>query len=226
MSTLHRARICGGCSLRFPVPADTALGARCPRCGQATELASPPFDVAVVPRGSDDRSGPRLDGLLDNVRSLRNVGSIARTADGCGLGQLWLCGITAGLDHPGLAKTALGAERAVPWRWCPDAVACADELIGRGAGLWALEGGPRSEDLFELVRTGAPGPERWIVLVVGHEVAGIEPALLERCERVVSLPMCGVKSSLNVSVAFGIAAYALRFGGVRASGPAQRRDGQ
>ena len=97
----------------------------------------------------------------------------------------------------------------LPWSHDPDACGLAARLVGEGHRLWALEGGADSRSLFEPeVLRAAVGPA--LVLVVGHEVSGIDPRILRLCERIVHLPMEGVKSSLNVSVALGIAAYVLR----------------
>lgn len=155
--------------------------------------------------------GLRLEVLLDNVRSLSNVGSIFRAADGAGVAHITLGGVSPTPDHPKLAKTALGAERSVPWGHHPDPVAAALGLLQRGCRLWAIEGGPRSASLFEPSIMAARPVEGTVVLVLGHEVSGVDPRVLALCERVLHLPMEGSKSSLNVSVAFGIAAYTLRF---------------
>lgn len=131
-----------------------------------------------------------------------------RTADGAGLARLHLCGITATPEHPRVAKTALGSEDAVPWTAYANALDAADTLQARGCQLWALESGPQADSLFAVgVLPTAP-----LVLVVGNELAGVDPALLARCARVLSIPMQGVKGSLNAAVAFGIAVYHLRFG--------------
>jgi tRNA G18 (ribose-2'-O)-methylase SpoU len=132
-----------------------------------------------------------------------------RTADGAGLRHVHLCGITPTPDNPKLAKTALGAEGAVPWTQYGNGLAAAVSLKKQGLRLWALEGGSRSESLFD-ARVDPKGPP--IVLVVGSEISGIDPDILEHCERVLCLPMQGIKTTLNVAVAFGIAAYLLRFG--------------
>jgi 23S rRNA (guanosine2251-2'-O)-methyltransferase len=125
-----------------------------------------------------------------------------------GIRHVHLCGITPTPDNPKLAKTALGAERSVPWTQHMDGLAAAVSLRKQGLRLWALEGGSRSQSLFD-VRVNPQYPP--IVLVVGSEISGVDPGILALCERVVCLPMQGVKNTLNVAVAFGVAAYFLRF---------------
>jgi len=203
------------CRLRFPVAADTTLGERCPHCGEATlvDLAYDTHDARVEGAGAaaPGPTGPVTLALLDNVRSLRNVGSMFRTADGAGLRHMHLGGFTPTPAHPQMAKTALGAESTVPWTLHRDGAAAAGWLADTGMRLWALEGGPGSRDFFEVARSEREGPP--VVLVFGHEVSGVDPRILARCERILRLPMLGLKGSLNVSVAFGIAVYGLRFAG-------------
>jgi tRNA G18 (ribose-2'-O)-methylase SpoU len=145
-----------------------------------------------------------LRGLLDNIRSVFNVGSIFRSADGGGFERLYLCGVTPTPANPKLSKTALGAERAVAWQAAPNAVELAERLIAEGKHLWALEETPGAESLL-----GAPAPPDGTVLVAGGEVTGIDPHLLRLCERTFKIPMYGSKRSLNVATAFGIAAVIL-----------------
>lgn len=153
--------------------------------------------------------GLHLEALLDNVRSLRNVGSIFRTADGVGLAALHLCGFTPTPDHPKLAKTALGAEQAVPWSHEADAIKRATGLVAAGVTLWALEGGAASRPLTDTL--GEIDPAAPLCLVLGHEVSGVDPRLEALCERTVHIPMHGTKGSLNVGVAFGVATYMIRY---------------
>ncbi len=196
------------CRLRFPAAVAEVAGLVCPRCRGPLAVA------AVVERAPLTTpatwSCPPLVALLDNIRSIHNVGSIFRTADGAGVDHLHLVGITATPAHSRLAKAALGAHETVGWtyhRHGPDAAA---ELRAAGYRLWALE---RTADpspqpsLYEV--DPPPGP---LALIVGNERAGVDPGLLALCDGVFSLPMTGGKSSLNVAVAFGIAVYHLRFG--------------
>lgn len=197
------------CHFRFPVVEETNLGEKCPKCGGKTRLISVPYKAHEVEIGKIAAHGPEVEALLDNIRSVFNVGNMLRTADGAGLRHVHLCGITPTPDNPKLAKTALGAEGAVPWTQYGNGLAAAVSLRKQGLRLWALEGGSRSESLFD-ARVDPQGPP--IVLVVGSEISGIDPDILEHCDRVLCLPMQGIKTTLNVAVAFGIAAYFLRFG--------------
>lgn len=199
------------CRLRFPVTEGSGLGEACPHCGGPTVADAEGYDSheAREPALRSPVRGPEVEALFDNVRSLQNVGSMFRTADGAGVRHVHLAGFTPTPDQPKLKKTALGSERTVPWTLHRDGAAAAAALADAGHRLWALEGGPRARPWFEALaeREGPP-----IVLVVGHEVSGIDPRILARCERVLALPMLGSKGSLNVGVAFGIALYSLRFG--------------
>ncbi len=160
-------------------------------------------DPAREPARPVARRDPDFIALLENVRSLWNVGSIFRSADGAGIGRLILTGITGRPPRPEITKTALGAEEVVPW----EVIADPEEAIARVRAaryrILALENTAEAIPL-----AAAPSAGR-ICLVVGHEVAGISPTLLAASENVISLPMRGTKESLNVAVAFGIAAYAL-----------------
>lgn len=209
---VYRTRRCTSatCGLRFPAEAQSGLGAVCPLCGTLTELVDDVYATHGV-RSPEVLGRVEIEVLLDNVRSLSNVGSMFRTADGAGVRHIHLGGVTPTPAHPKLAKTALGAETSVAWTRHADAVVAAAALKAGGRRLWAIEGGERAMSLFDpALRDAIAGAA--IVLVLGHEVSGVDPRILELCERVLSLPMLGRKDSLNVSVAMGIAAYVLRFG--------------
>ena len=141
--------------------------------------------------------------LLDNVRSLYNVGAFFRTADAVGVERLYLSGMTAAPPHKGLAKTALGAEQIVPWSRCDDPVALMTDLRSRGVEVAAIETGDTAIDLFEWQ------PRFPVCVVFGHEVDGVRPALLEACGTHVRIPMWGRKRSLNVATAGGVVLYEL-----------------
>jgi tRNA G18 (ribose-2'-O)-methylase SpoU len=195
------------CRFRFPVTGENLDMTACPKCGSPTRLVESPYAGLKVEPHPTLESGPVVQALLDNIRSSFNVGAMFRTADGAGVAHLHLCGITPAPDHPKVAKTALGAEYNVPWTQYWDAIEAAASLKQGGFEVWALEGGPRAESIFEAAKQL---PEKPLLLVVGNEVSGVDPGLLELCGRVVSIPMQGAKQSLNVAVAFGIAVYTLR----------------
>lgn len=196
------------CGLRFPQEGGARLGERCPRCRGRTR---PVHQVTLPVEAADAMDTPPtrlpLTALVDNVRSLFNVGSIFRSADGAGCGHLYLCGITPTPEHPKLAKTALGAEQSMPWSYHPNAVQLALALRAGGHQLWVLEAGAQAQSLFSLPPSPVP-----VVLIVGNERAGVDPGLLALCHRQVAIPMRGAKRSLNVATAFGVAAVVLAEG--------------
>jgi tRNA G18 (ribose-2'-O)-methylase SpoU len=141
--------------------------------------------------------------LLDNVRSLYNVGAFFRTADGAGVEKLYLTGITGHPPNDAIAKTALGADQTVAWEHHPDPVPLLDRLRARNCEIAAVETSLHSVDLFDW-HPGFP-----VCLVFGHEVEGIRKEVLERCDTHVRIPMLGLKHSLNVATAGGVLIYEL-----------------
>ena len=142
--------------------------------------------------------------ILDNIRSVWNVGSMFRTADAVSLGGLYLCGMTATPPRPDIEKTALGATQSVPWDYWTDAAAAARHLREQGLPLVALEQTRRSVawDNFDF-----PFPH---CFMVGHEVHGVSEQMLDLADHVVEIPMAGMKHSLNVAVSFGVMAFEIR----------------
>lgn len=177
-------------------------------CGATTAFVDTPYVTHTATCRPE--SAVHVEVLLDNIRSLSNVGSVFRSADGAGVAHLHLCGFTPTPEHRKMPKTSLGAEAVVPWTRYPDAVEAARTLSEQGARLWIVDGGPTAVSLFDASVLSARTPGR-IVLVFGHEVSGVDPRIEAFAERTVCLPMMGIKGSLNVSVAMGIAAYLLRF---------------
>lgn len=141
--------------------------------------------------------------LLDNVRSLYNVGAFFRTADAAGVERLYLCGITGRPPKRAISKTALGAEETVPWVHTWEALDAASELAARGYELAAVETSVHAVDLFEW------RPRFPVCLVFGHEVEGVRPELAALCDTHVRIPMLGMKHSLNVATAGGVVIYEL-----------------
>jgi 23S rRNA (guanosine2251-2'-O)-methyltransferase len=141
--------------------------------------------------------------LLDDVRSLYNVGAFFRTADGAGIEKLVLAGITGRPPKPGITKTALGSEETVPWDHTWEPVPLVEDLQARGYEIAAVETSVRSVDLFEW------RPRFPLCLLFGHEVDGLRPELERLADTHVRIPMLGVKHSLNVATAGGIVIYEL-----------------
>ncbi len=155
------------------------------------------------------RSGKvrQVDALLDNVRSALNVGSIFRTAEGLGVHHIYLGGITPTPESPNVRKASLGAERSLSWSHHPNGLNLIGALKKRGYRIRVLENLPNSQPLgaAAIVRK-LPSP---LLLVVGNEVTGVDPAILELADDLVCIPMSGQKMSLNVATAFAIAVYGL-----------------
>lgn len=152
--------------------------------------------------------------LLQDIRSLHNVGSILRTADGADVQKVYLCGITPspldrfGVVRADVAKVALGAEKTVEWEQVASTSRLVASLKKEGFKIVALEQDKKSVPYNTLSLTRYPLDK--IALILGEEVHGIPPALLQKCDTIIEIPMSGAKESLNVSVAFGVAAFALR----------------
>jgi len=143
--------------------------------------------------------------ILNDIRSLYNVGSIYRTADGAGAEKIWLCGITGYPPQAQICKTALGAEDNVPWEYHQDALEIIRQLKTKGYQIILLEQTETSIPYEEFV------PDFPLCLVVGNEITGISDELVSLCDAAIELEMSGVKNSLNVSVALGIIAYHFRY---------------
>ncbi|HEX2980750.1 MAG TPA: RNA methyltransferase [Anaerolineaceae bacterium] len=206
----YQIRIClrPECGFRFPVPVENAEKARCPKCRAMTRESIELYQNRPVATFDDLPVGPPVEVVLDNLRSTYNVGSIFRAADGAGVRHIHLCGITPNPTNPKIGKTALGAEQSVPWSPHQDIVELVRELRKRGMKILALEGGENAEPIFTAAAQLSDAP---LALIVGNEVSGVDPAVLDACDQVIAIPMLGSKESLNVAIAFGIAIYTLRF---------------
>jgi tRNA G18 (ribose-2'-O)-methylase SpoU len=142
--------------------------------------------------------------VLNNVRSLYNVGSIFRTADGAGAEKLWLCGITGHPPQAKISKTALGAEDTVPWEHSWKIGEVVSDLRRDGYQIVLLERLPESVPYEEF--TWKPP----VALILGNENTGVSEGLIGLADAVVGIEMAGIKQCLNVTVAFGIIAYHIR----------------
>jgi 23S rRNA (guanosine2251-2'-O)-methyltransferase len=196
------------CRLRFPTNLSISEMSNCPFCGSALLASGEPFTNVKAAQLPRFKSARRVDLMLDNLRSTFNVGSIFRTADGAGVSHIYCCGTTPTPEHPKIIKTGLGAEGFVPWTYHRNALDVLDQLE-QGTLVYSLEAALNSVDLFAETRQIESGKP--VLLILGNEISGIDPALLQRSHLILSLPMLGNKNSLNVSVAAGIAIYTMRF---------------
>lgn len=136
--------------------------------------------------------------VLDNIRSLSNVGSVFRSADAFRIGELFLCGITACPPHREIHKTALGADETVPWRYFATVEEACEELRSLGYRIYAVEQVEGSVMLQDFKT------EPNMAFILGNEVDGVSDGALPYCDGAVEIPQQGTKHSLNVSVCSGI----------------------
>lgn len=141
--------------------------------------------------------------VLDNIRSLSNVGAFFRTADAFRIGELFLCGITACPPHREIHKTALGADETVKWRYFESTVAACQELKAEGYRIFAVEQVEGSIALQDFKF------EPHTAYILGNEVEGVSEEVLPFCQGAIELPQEGTKHSINVSVCAGIVMWKL-----------------
>jgi 23S rRNA (guanosine2251-2'-O)-methyltransferase len=143
--------------------------------------------------------------LLDNIRSNYNVGSIFRTSDGVMIEKLYLCGYTPHPPKKEILKTALGSTESVHWEYVKDPKEAVLKLKNEGIKICALELTSKSTPYFKM--NGETFP---LCLLVGNEITGVSQNLLDLCDFSIEIPQYGIKQSLNVAVAYGIAIFELR----------------
>lgn len=197
------------CKLRFPSNLSVTKIEICPLCGSSLQPSGVPFsNEKECQLSAASHSSRRINLLLDNLRSTLNVGSIFRTADGAGINHIYCCGTTPTPEHSKIKKTGLGAESFIPWSYHRNALSVVDNL-DRNFSVCSLEASKESKSLFSC--GSCISPDDPILLIVGNEISGIDPELLHRSSAIFAIPMLGSKTSLNVSIAVGIAVYVLRF---------------
>ncbi len=147
---------------------------------------------------------PRLPiyAMVDNVRSLYNVGSIFRSSDGAMIEKLFLVGFTPHPPRKEIDKTALGATKTVPWEYHKNPITVIERLKEEKIKICALELTTESRPYYELKRTDFP-----LCIVVGNEITGVSKEVIEQADMAIEIPMFGNKQSLNVAVAYGIVLY-------------------
>lgn len=138
--------------------------------------------------------------VLDNVRSMHNVGSIFRTADGFALEKVILCGITAQPPHREIEKTALGATQSVDWLHYPNTVSAVEELKTLGYEIVAIEQAENST----MLNTFKPDPGKKYALIFGNEVDGVSDEVMAQIDECIEIPQFGTKHSFNIVISAGI----------------------
>lgn len=139
--------------------------------------------------------------ICDNIRSLENIGSIFRTADAIGVNKIFLCGISGTPPNLKITKSALGAEKTIPFEYHKQAWRLIEKLKKDKVFIAALEQHKKGI-IYTKIKPQFP-----LALIVGNEVKGISQKILEKADQIIYLPMLGKKESLNIAVAFGVAGY-------------------
>lgn len=138
--------------------------------------------------------------VLDNIRSMNNIGSVFRTSDAFLIEKIILCGITATPPHNDIHKTALGATETVNWEYKPDTIEALSKLKNDGYQLLAVEQAENSIKLDQLEILA----DSKLAVVFGHEVRGVQQEVVDYCDNALEIPQFGTKHSLNISVCVGI----------------------
>lgn len=138
--------------------------------------------------------------VLDNVRSLNNIGSVFRTSDAFLVEEIYLCGITATPPHPDIHKTALGAEDSVKWNYFANTIEAVDKLHSLGYTVYSIE---QVKDSISLESIKLDRKQKYAV-ILGNEVKGVQQEVVDKCDGCIEIPQFGTKHSLNVSVTAGL----------------------
>ena len=166
-------------------------------------MEAQPFRTLELAKAYDPIARLPACAILENVRSLYNVGSFFRTGDAAGIEKLYLSGYTGFPPHRGIRKVALGAEDTLPWERAQDPLALIAKLRAQGRQIAVVETMPRAVDLYDWT------PAFPLAIVFGNELEGVTPALSEQADVHVRAPMLGAKQSLNVAVTGGVVLFEL-----------------
>lgn len=196
------------CHFRFPSNLPRLDSHKCPMCGSSLSIS------AFVELEEEVNTSPNylfnmhIECLFDNIRSAWNVGSMIRTADGFGVKHLYFCGITPTPENKRVYKTSLGAEKFIKWTHLNNSVDKIESLKENNYIVVVLEGHEKALDIYHVKDLPLHYP---LVLVVGNEVCGVDPEIIKMSDLILNIPMVGIKNSLNVAVAFGIAISSFNF---------------
>jgi tRNA G18 (ribose-2'-O)-methylase SpoU len=195
------------CNFRFPAPKNSGIGVNCPKCKSETLIIHEiNLNHEHIFEPHNLHQNKKFEVVLDNIRSTFNVGAIFRSSDGVGINKIHLCGITPPPTNPKVHKTSLGSEFTVNYETHPNALSLIKSMKENGYIIWALEKTSMSQSIFDFQITEFSQPT---ILVVGNEITGVDPDVLKVCDAHLHIPMVGLKNSLNVAIAFGIAVYTL-----------------
>ncbi len=197
------------CGLRMPTNLSVTIVEICPFCKNVMKPVGEPFQNAIPAQSSDGSDSPIIHILLDNLRSVFNVGSIFRTANGASVAHVYCCGTTPTPEHPKFIKSGLGAHETVSWSYSRNGLTTVKSAMTQGFQVISLEVSGNSTSIFGLSQHSVYNEK--VLLVVGNEVSGIDPEILALSEYRIHVPMLGTKTSLNVSIAAAIAMYVYRF---------------
>ena len=195
------------CRLRIPDDLDSSSFFYCPHCGSEMKVECSFISSGIMMSHLHFKNQNNIHLILDNIRSAYNVGSILRTAEGFGVTQVHICGITQTPEHAKIKKTSLGSENTISWDYCKNGLHIVTELKNAGCLIYCLESVSFGKPIIDI----SPLMKKPIALVCGNELTGIDPAILSICHEIIEIPMSGVKSSFNVAVATGIALFFLRY---------------
>lgn len=143
--------------------------------------------------------------ILDNIRSLNNIGSVFRTSDAFLIEKIYLCGITAKPPHKDIHKTALGSTDTVVWEYVKDTVTLVEKLKAEGIKVISIEQAENATMLNDFT----PQPQTTYAIVFGNEVKGVQQDVVNASDVVIEIPQYGTKHSLNISVSCGVVVWDL-----------------
>jgi len=143
--------------------------------------------------------------ILDNIRSLNNIGSVFRTSDAFLVEKIYLCGITAKPPHKDIHKTALGATESVAWEYVEDTLELVHSLKINGVGIASIEQTEHSIALQDFI----PRKNKKIAIILGNEVKGVQQEVVSNSDYCIEIPQFGTKHSLNISVSYGVVLWDL-----------------
>lgn len=141
--------------------------------------------------------------ILDNIRSLNNIGSVFRTADAFRIQKIFLCGITAKPPHRDIQKTALGATDSVEWTYEKETKDVLEKLKSKGVNILSIE----QADKSCMLQDYKFNPNKTYAMVFGHEVQGVQQSIIDKSDAVIEIPQFGTKHSVNISVSVGICCW-------------------